>query len=68
VEGWGTSVDGYAYFNNDHAGCALRDAAAFGSSLVRQQVAVARLPDVDDAVLLTPTKPGPRPGRSPARR
>ncbi len=60
VDGWGTSVDGYAYFNNDHAGCALRDASVFGASLVRQRVAVTRLPEIDDSVLLTPTRPSRR--------
>ncbi len=60
LDGWGTSVDGYAYFNNDHAGCALRDASVFGASLVGQGVDVARRPKVDDAVLLTPAKTAPR--------
>ena len=43
--------DGYAYFNNDHQGCALRDAASFGQRLAAFGVDVGRVPDIGDEVL-----------------
>lgn len=48
---WGRDADGYAYFNNDHAGCALRDAAAFARLLKGDDVAIGRTPDVPDDVV-----------------
>jgi uncharacterized protein YecE (DUF72 family) len=51
---YGPSPTVFAYFNNDHAGCALRDAATFGRLLVDDGVEVARLPDVPADVLATP--------------
>jgi uncharacterized protein YecE (DUF72 family) len=53
-ESWGPNPSAYAYFNNDHAGCALRDAAVFGRLLDRVGVDVARQPDVDADVLEMP--------------
>ena len=44
----------FAYFNNDHAGCALRDAAVFGRQLVDEGVDLAKLPDIPDDVLGMP--------------
>ena len=35
--------DGFAYFNNDHHGCALRDAAAFSDRLHRAGIAASRV-------------------------
>ena len=46
----------FAYFNNDHAGCALRDAAVFGRLLVGEGVEVAQQPDVPDDVLQLPAR------------
>jgi uncharacterized protein YecE (DUF72 family) len=46
----------YAYFNNDHGGCALRDAAVFGRLLSGEGVEVARQPDVPDDVLHLPAR------------
>ena len=48
---WGREPDGYAYFNNDHAGCALRDAATFARLLKDADVAIGRPPDVPDDVV-----------------
>jgi uncharacterized protein YecE (DUF72 family) len=31
AELWGTGADGYVYFNNDHFGCAVRNAAEFAA-------------------------------------
>jgi uncharacterized protein YecE (DUF72 family) len=52
-ETWGERADGYAYFNNDHHGCALRDAASFGR-LLRDRVTLGRLPPIGDEVLGLP--------------
>jgi uncharacterized protein YecE (DUF72 family) len=51
---WGTNSTVYAYFNNDHAGCALRDAARLGRDLEQRGVAVGRVPDVPEGVVLPP--------------
>jgi len=55
-EQFGSSSTVYAYFNNDHGGCALRDAAVFGRLLAGQGVEVARQPDVADDVLRLPRR------------
>jgi uncharacterized protein YecE (DUF72 family) len=47
-------MQGFAYFNNDHQGCALKDAATFGRRLAEHRVAVGRIPDIGDEVLLLP--------------
>jgi uncharacterized protein YecE (DUF72 family) len=46
--------DSYAFFNNDHQGCALRDAAVFGRLLGETGVPVRRVPDVGGEVLSRP--------------
>jgi uncharacterized protein YecE (DUF72 family) len=43
--------DSYAFFNNDHHGCALRDAAVFGHLLTKEGIPVGELPDLGDEVL-----------------
>jgi uncharacterized protein YecE (DUF72 family) len=50
----GADTNGFAYFNNDHQGCALRDSAVFGRRLVERGVAVGRVPDIGDEVLIRP--------------
>jgi uncharacterized protein YecE (DUF72 family) len=46
-----SGTDGYAYFNNDHRGCALRDAVSFGRRLAALGVDVGHIPDIGDEVL-----------------
>jgi uncharacterized protein YecE (DUF72 family) len=48
---WGSDADGYAYFNNDHAGCALRDGATFARLLMDDHIAIGRPPVVPDDVI-----------------
>ena len=48
---WGAEADAYALFNNDHRGCALRDASRFGRLLTDDGVDVGRVPDIGDEVL-----------------
>jgi uncharacterized protein YecE (DUF72 family) len=50
----GANTRGFAYFNNDHRCCALRDAATFGRQLLEHGVAVGRVPDIGDEVLGLP--------------
>ncbi|MFL5647300.1 MAG: DUF72 domain-containing protein [Chloroflexota bacterium] len=57
---WGPDPSGYAYFNNDHMGCALRDAAVLGRLLEKDGVAVARRPAITDEVLRVLTPPAAR--------
>jgi uncharacterized protein YecE (DUF72 family) len=47
-----SGLDGYAYFNNDHRGCALRDAVSFGRRLTLLGVEVGRIPDIGDEMLV----------------
>jgi uncharacterized protein YecE (DUF72 family) len=47
-ESGGTTPDAFAYFNNDHQGCALRDAAWLAGFLVRERVAVSFPPLLTD--------------------
>src|SRR4051812_15652959 len=58
-DGWGDDPDGYVYFNNDHRGCALRDAAILARLLARQGVATAERPDPGDRVLAAAADPLP---------
>jgi uncharacterized protein YecE (DUF72 family) len=51
---WGRDPEGFAYFNNDGNGCALRDASAFAGALDRRGVPVLSLPVVPDDVLADP--------------
>jgi uncharacterized protein YecE (DUF72 family) len=41
----------FAYFNNDHAGCALRDAASLARRLVTGGFDVSQVPDISDYVI-----------------
>ena len=43
-DGWGEQPDAYVYFNNDHRGCAVRDAAVFGHIAGRSDMATTRVP------------------------
>jgi uncharacterized protein YecE (DUF72 family) len=62
VDGWGRDHDGFFYFNNDHQGCALRDAATFGHLLEEDGVSHGRLPHIGDEVLtILPAKDPDRP-------
>jgi uncharacterized protein YecE (DUF72 family) len=45
----GRAVDGYAYFNNDTGGCAVRDAIVFARAAVRAGIAVTRVPELHAA-------------------
>jgi uncharacterized protein YecE (DUF72 family) len=54
---YGSQSTVFAYFNNDHGGCALRDAAVFGRQLVEEGVDVARQPDIPKDVLHLPARP-----------
>ncbi len=47
----GEVSEAFAYFNNDHSGCALRDAARFGRRLALDGVDVRHLPDIGDDVV-----------------
>lgn len=51
VHNMGRHAEGYAYFNNDHQGCALRDAASFGRRLANLDVDVGRIPDLGEEVI-----------------
>lgn len=44
----GKSPDAFAYFNNDHQGCALRDAAGFARLLVQEEIDVSVLPALEE--------------------
>jgi uncharacterized protein YecE (DUF72 family) len=48
----GRAASGFAYFNNDSSGCALRDASVFAQLLHGLDDSVASLPIVSDAVLV----------------
>lgn len=52
--GWGAGADAYALFNNDHRGCALRDASRFARLLVDGGMRVGSPPDIGDEVLAMP--------------
>jgi uncharacterized protein YecE (DUF72 family) len=45
LQEWGPEPDAYIYFNNDHRGCALRDAATFGELARARAVTSTRTPD-----------------------
>ena len=62
AEGWGHNADGYVYFNNDHQGCALRDAGIFARLLALNDVDTGRAPDPEDPVLAAAADPIPRTG------
>jgi uncharacterized protein YecE (DUF72 family) len=48
AERWRPSEDVYVYFNNDHAGCALRDAIAFARAVESVGLAPTRMADPSD--------------------
>jgi uncharacterized protein YecE (DUF72 family) len=52
--GWGRDAAGFVYFNNDHNGCALRDASVYARALDDRGVELTNLPLVSDDVLLDP--------------
>ena len=58
-----THGTGYAFFNNDGHGCALRDAERFGTALAVRGVPVARIPDVPADVVAPRSAAGD--GRGP---
>ncbi|MBV9933222.1 MAG: DUF72 domain-containing protein, partial [Actinobacteria bacterium] len=43
---WPASADVYAFFNNDHAACAIRDASVFAHAATRAGLHPTRVPDV----------------------
>ena len=51
---WGRDAGGFAYFNNDGNGCALRDASTFAGRLDERGIRVASLPAIADDVLVDP--------------
>lgn len=55
-DGWGHQAEAFAYFNNDHQGCALRDAAAFGRLLAGDGADVGLVPAINDDVLRMPQR------------
>jgi uncharacterized protein YecE (DUF72 family) len=48
---WGRQADAFAYFNNDHLGCALRDAAVFARLVGRSGVDVRPISGITNDVL-----------------
>jgi uncharacterized protein YecE (DUF72 family) len=46
---WPGDVDGYAYFNNDTEGCAVRDAIVFAHLAAGPGAVVTRVPDIAEA-------------------
>ena len=52
AETWGRSADAYAYFNNDHRACALRDAATFARLVNESDLEPVRTIPIDDGVLV----------------
>jgi uncharacterized protein YecE (DUF72 family) len=51
AERWESSDDIYAYFNNDHGGCAVRDAHRFALALERAGLEPTRVPSAREASL-----------------
>lgn len=66
IDGWGRDPDAVVYFNNDHQGCALRDAALLGRLLAKDGVSHGQLPDIRDEVLVSPPPTARRADRVPA--
>jgi uncharacterized protein YecE (DUF72 family) len=48
---WGHDPQGFAYFNNDHAGCALRDAAVFAELAAAAGIEATTMPDTADVTV-----------------
>jgi uncharacterized protein YecE (DUF72 family) len=47
----GPDVEAYVYFNNDHQGCALRDARQFARQLDEAGIKIGQMPQVEDEVV-----------------
>jgi uncharacterized protein YecE (DUF72 family) len=63
---WGRDAGGFAFFNNDGNGCALRDASVFATAVEEVGVTVARAPVVPADVTRDPGRFVPDPeGRAP---
>src|SRR3954454_14806898 len=62
ADGWGREADGYVYFNNDHQGCALRDAGRFARLLALREVQTGARPEPGDPVLAAAADDHPRTG------
>src|SRR6266542_160822 len=56
---WEPSADVYVYFNNDHDGCAVRDAVRFAAAARRAGLSPTRTPAIGEAPV---TSPGPARG------
>ena len=50
-DGWSRAFEGYAYFNNDRRGCALRDASTFHRAVSELEVAASPVSPIGDALL-----------------
>ncbi len=50
-ERWGDQPDAYVYFNNDHRGCAVRDAAVFGRIAARRGIATTNVPGARETLV-----------------
>jgi len=50
-DAWGLNADAFAYFNNDHRACALRDAAVLARLLAKSGVEAIPAIPITDAVL-----------------
>lgn len=57
---WPADAEVFAYFNNDHAGCALRDAAVLARRLDQRGATVSRLPAISADVVSPVRRPRPR--------
>ena len=53
---WSGNAGGFAFFNNDGNGCALRDASVFAEALDRRGIGVTRDPVVPADVTLDPAR------------
>jgi uncharacterized protein YecE (DUF72 family) len=51
AERWEDNATCYVYFNNDHAGCAVRDAHRFANSVRRTGLTPSRVPIAKEASL-----------------
>ena len=62
AETWEPSADVYVYFNNDHDGCAVRDAVRFAAAARRAGLSPTRTPAIGEAPVTSP-----RPARGSGR-
>jgi uncharacterized protein YecE (DUF72 family) len=49
---WGDDDDVFVYFNNDHGGCAVRDAHRFAAAVERAGLTGTRVPNAREASLV----------------